>query len=147
MGASLRGQGQTRRLALFGTRGVVSRCRDFTAQALDDWGWTPAVGERGAVVEDVLLLVSEMATNACLHAGGPTELVLHHGPDGLRIEVADPSAQPPHPRPREVSLPGGHGLIVLERLSQSWGWAATDGGKIVWVQVTSPDREAGTRAR
>ncbi len=138
MGASLRGQGQTRRLALFGTKGVVSRCRDFTAEALTDWGWTPADGERRALSEDVLLLVSEMVTNACLHAGGPTELVLHHSGERLRMEVADTSPEPPRPRSREVSLPGGHGLVVLERLSQSWGWAPRGDGKIVWVEVTSP---------
>ncbi|MFI1393558.1 ATP-binding protein [Streptomyces sp. NPDC020681] len=140
MGASLRGQGQTRRLVLFGTKGVVSRCRDFTAEALADWGWTPAAGENGARVEDVLLLVSELVTNACLHAGGPDELVLHHDVDRLRIEVADSSPEHPRRRPREVSLPGGHGLIVLERLSQSWGWTAKDEGKVVWVEVAVPPR-------
>lgn len=121
---------------------MVSRCRDFTEEALADWGWTPAETERDAeLVEDVLLLVSEVVTNACLHAGGPTELALNHSDDRLRIEVADGSPQRPRPRPRKaVSQPGGHGLIVLERLARSWGSERRGDGKAVWFEVTPPKR-------
>ncbi|MCX4585657.1 ATP-binding protein [Streptomyces sp. NBC_01481] len=145
MGVSVRGQGQTRRLALFGTKGVVGRCRDFTEQALADWGWTPARTRQDAeLAEDVLLLVSELVTNACLHAGGPTELVLNHTGDRLRIEVADASPEPPRPRvPQVVSQPGGHGLIVIERLARSWGWAPVGDGKVVWLEVGTPAHAAG----
>uniref|UniRef100_UPI0004C08BEE ATP-binding protein n=1 Tax=Streptomyces bikiniensis TaxID=1896 RepID=UPI0004C08BEE len=90
---------QVRRLLLRGVRRVVSRCRDFTAEALADWGWIPAGSEAGEErVEDVLLLVSEVVTNACLHAGGPEEFVLRRGREGLRVEVSDASPEPPRPR-------------------------------------------------
>ncbi|WP_329619561.1 ATP-binding protein [Streptomyces sp. NBC_01255] len=138
-------QEQVRRLVLYGTRGVVSRCRDFTVEALADWGWIPAESEEaGERVEDVLLLVSEVVTNACLHAGGPEELVLRHGGGRLRVEVADASAE--HPRAlvgRSPALPGGHGLMVLERLAGAWG-SEENGpggvGKVVWVEVGHPSR-------
>ncbi|MFE2558149.1 ATP-binding protein [Streptomyces sp. NPDC059352] len=136
---------QVRRLLLHGTRGVVARCRDFTSEALADWGWIPAeTEEAGARVEDVLLLVSEVVTNACLHAGGPEELVLRHGTEGLRVEVAD--ANPEHPRvhvSRSPALPGGHGLMVLDRLAGAWGCEdKTRGGvgKVVWLEVSRPTR-------
>ncbi|MFF3322584.1 ATP-binding protein [Streptomyces sp. NPDC002889] len=140
MSTSLRGRGQTRRLALFGTKGVVSRCRDFTREALADWGWTtPGVADEDARVEDVLLLVSEVVTNACLHAGGPQELMLHQSGGRLRIEVADASPEPPrHRLPNNLSLPGGHGLIILERLSRSWGSEPRGAGKVVWAEVPVP---------
>ncbi|MFE6105127.1 ATP-binding protein [Streptomyces laurentii] len=142
---------QVRRLVLDGAGGAVTRCRDFTAAALAEWGWLPAATPEGRErAEDVLLLVSEVVTNACLHAGGPEELVLRHrggagraDPGGrLRIEVADPSPVPPRPRaPRSPALPGGHGLMVLDRLAGAWGSAArADGGpgKVVWLEISRP---------
>ncbi|MEU1282235.1 ATP-binding protein [Streptomyces sp. NPDC005805] len=138
------GRTQTRRLALFGTRGVVSRCRDFTHEALDDWGWprdgaAPLGGEGAEVSEDVLLLVSEIVTNACLHAGGPLELVLRRDGARLRIEVADASAELPRRQRRaSPSVPGGHGLIVMERLARRWGAERRGDGKVVWAEVVLP---------
>ncbi|MEU0395508.1 ATP-binding protein [Streptomyces sp. NPDC006208] len=138
MSAILRGHGQTRRLALYGTKGAVSRCRDFTHEALDDWGWTKS-GDEDVVVEDVLLLVSEVVTNACLHAGGPQELTLNQSGGRLRIEVADASPAPPrHRPPRALSQPGGHGLIIMDRLARTWGSEPRGTGKVVWLEVPVP---------
>ncbi|MGW5780534.1 ATP-binding protein [Streptomyces sp. NPDC003863] len=138
---------QVRRLVLHGTRGVVSRCRDFTAKALADWGWIPADSEEaGERVEDVLLLVSEVVTNACLHAGGPEEFVLRNGQGRLRVEVSD--ASPEHPRvrvPRSPALPGGHGLMVLDLLAAEWGSRDKEPGavgKVVWLEVARPPRRS-----
>ncbi|QPK49935.1 ATP-binding protein [Streptomyces gardneri] len=147
---------QVRRLVLHGTRGVVSRCRDFTAEALTDWGWLPAetaeTAEARERAEDVLLLVSEVVTNACLHAGGPEELVLRHAAGRLRVEVAD--ASPVHPRvrvARSPGLPGGHGLMVLDRLAVAWGSedkGPGDGaGKVVWLEVSRPSPPPWGRRR
>ncbi|WP_431682407.1 ATP-binding protein [Kitasatospora sp. KL5] len=131
---------QIRRLALFESRGAVQHCRDFTRKALHDWGWLPAPdGERRAVAEDVLLMVSELVTNACLHAGGPRELVLHRIGDGLRVEVSDDSRELPvlqTDRPR--SAPGGHGLRVVDRLAAAWGSVPRPPGKTVWLEVEAP---------
>ncbi|MFD0345247.1 anti-sigma factor antagonist [Kitasatospora aburaviensis] len=67
------GAERTRRLVLAGSEGAVQRSRDFSRSALLSWRWLPAVDEEQlAVAEDVLLMVSELITNACLHApGGP----------------------------------------------------------------------------
>ncbi|EDY44380.2 ATP-binding protein [Streptomyces sp. SPB074] len=133
---------QTRRLSLVGESGVVPMARDFARQALHAWGWTPAEGaDRKAAAEDVLLVVSELVTNACLHAEGPEELVL--GTDGktLRIEVADLGAGEPEPRrPHQAGRPGGHGMFIVQRLSVDWGVARTEGvaGKRVWAEVAAP---------
>ncbi|MFZ4300959.1 ATP-binding protein [Streptomyces cinereoruber] len=136
---------QVRRLMVRGVRRVVSRCRDFTAEALADWGWIPAGSEAGEErVEDVLLLVSEVVTNACLHAGGPEEFVLRREREGVRVEVADASSEPPRPRaPRSPALPGGHGLMVLDRLAGAWGYEVRGpgaAGKVVWLEVSLPSR-------
>ena len=132
--------GQVRRLALVGTKGVVGRCRDFTRQALHDWQWLPGVTEeQQEVAEDVLLLVSELVTNANLHAGGATELLLHGTKARLRVEVSDESRQLPVPRtPYQASRPGGHGLHIIARLSTTWGSRPSPTGKSVWVEVATP---------
>ncbi|MGA4943339.1 ATP-binding protein [Streptomyces cinereoruber] len=141
---------QVRRLMVRGVRRVVSRCRDFTAEALADWGWIPAGSEAGEErVEDVLLLVSEVVTNACLHAGGPEEFVLRRGREGVRVEVADASSEPPRPRaPRSPALPGGHGLMVLDRLAGAWGYEVRGpgvAGKVVWLEISLPPGRAPDR--
>ncbi|MGW2559126.1 ATP-binding protein [Streptomyces sp. NPDC001514] len=163
MSAALPAQGQTRRLALSGPGGAVGRCRDFSRAALADWGWIPDGGtdeepyawlesdtayeayevdeaaEWRAVAEDVLMVVSELVTNACLHTDGPQELVLHCTAERLRIEVSDASPVPPHPRPHaDPAIPGGHGLIVLGRLARAWGSTPHGTGKRVWAEITAP---------
>ncbi len=96
----------TRRVTLTGASGVVPLARDFTRQALHDWGWLPAgTADRRASAEDVLLVVSELVTNACLHGGGPDELRLHRAPKVLRLEVSDGGSGAPraaHPAPRRA---------------------------------------------
>ncbi|MGW3071532.1 ATP-binding protein [Kitasatospora sp. NPDC001132] len=132
---------ETRRLVLGGIAGAVQRSREFSRRALVSWHWLPAVDEnRRAAAEDVLLMVSELVTNACLHApGGPRELRLHWDGARLRVEVADASPVPPRLRPSAAtSRPGGHGLRVVDRLAAAWGSRPENGGKQVWLEVSRP---------
>ncbi|GAA5019298.1 hypothetical protein GCM10025734_72250 [Kitasatospora paranensis] len=57
--------GQRRRYR-FGPAGQVGLGREFTAKALRDWG----LADDELLDEDVRLIVSELVSNACLHAGG-----------------------------------------------------------------------------
>ncbi|MGV9270527.1 ATP-binding protein [Kitasatospora sp. NPDC003701] len=134
--------GQTRRLTLTGIAGAVGRCRDQTRTALEDWGWLPTTDpDRQARADDVLLLVSELATNACQHAGGPDQLVLSASARTLRIEVLDGSDAPPRRRvPHSPARAGGHGLYTVELLASRWGHLprADRAGKAVWVEIDLP---------
>ncbi|CAM5611137.1 ATP-binding protein [Streptomyces avidinii] len=130
-------------LRLSGTTDVVSRSRDFTRRALIAWHWLPGVGDNGReAAEDVLLLVSEVVANACLHGGGPRALVLDCSAERLRIEVTDGNPAPPvrvparGPNAREQ--PGGHGLLIVERLARRWGSESGSDGKRVWCEVAWP---------
>jgi anti-sigma regulatory factor (Ser/Thr protein kinase) len=92
---------QVRSLSFDGASGVVPLARDFARQALYAWGWLPAAtADQRAAAEDVLLVVSELVTNACLHAEGPDELWITLDNKVIRIEVSDKGAGPPHPAPR-----------------------------------------------
>ncbi|WP_407840288.1 ATP-binding protein [Streptomyces sp. DSM 116496] len=136
---------QTRRLVLHGTTDVVGRCRDFTRAALTEWRWLPEGenprehGLRDETADDALLLVSEVVANACMHAGGPSSLLLRRTAGGLRIEVTDASpVAPAVRRPSDPARPGGHGLVIVERLARKWGSEPVGGGKCVWVELDAP---------
>ncbi|MFD5143752.1 ATP-binding protein [Streptomyces sp. NPDC058401] len=136
---------QPRRLVLHGTTDVVSRCRDFARAALTDWQWLPEPGSGHArglpdgTADDALLLVSEMVANACLHAGGPSSFLLRPTAGGLRIEVTDTSPVAPLVRqPSDPARPGGHGLVIVDRLARTWGSEPVDGGKCVWAELDAP---------
>ncbi|MFF1409466.1 ATP-binding protein [Streptomyces sp. NPDC058289] len=151
---------QTRRLVLHGTTDVVTRCRDFTRRALTEWQWLPEAGNGTGsgsgsgsthvdeIADDALLLVSEVVANACMHAGGPSSLLLRCTPERLRIEVTDGSPLTPTVRtPSDPARPGGHGLLIVDRLAREWGSEPVDGGKCVWVEVDAPPpvrRSGGT---
>ncbi|GAA2654556.1 MULTISPECIES: ATP-binding protein [Streptomyces] len=135
----------TRRLTLAGTTNVVSRSRDFTREALIAWCWLPdgeSAGSDPEAAEDVLLLVSEVVANACLHGRGPRALVLDCSPERLRVEVTDGNPAPPvripDRGPDERAQPGGHGLLILERLARGWGSESGADGKSVWFEVPCP---------
>jgi anti-sigma regulatory factor (Ser/Thr protein kinase) len=120
----------------------VPLARDFTRQALYAWGWLPAgTADQRAAAEDVLLVVSELVTNACLHAEGPAELWIRCDNKVLRIEVSDRGAGNPEPRtPHRAGRPGGHGMFIVQRLCLDWGVVRNPGaaGKTVWAELGAP---------
>jgi anti-sigma regulatory factor (Ser/Thr protein kinase) len=133
---------QVSRLTLADASGVVPLARDFTRQALHEWGWLPASSaDRRASAEDILLVVSELVTNACLHGGGPQELRLHRAPKLLRMEVTDGGGGDPEPRtPHRAGRPGGHGMFIVQRLCLDWGVVREERspGKTVWAELAWP---------
>ncbi|MFJ3337584.1 ATP-binding protein [Streptomyces sp. NPDC086766] len=133
---------QVRRLSFDGESGVVPLARDFTRQALYAWGWLPAASaDRRAAAEDVLLVVSELVTNACLHAEGPDALEITCDNKVIRVEVSDRGTGQPAPRtPHRAGRPGGHGMFIVQRLCLDWGVVRLPGvaGKKVWAELGTP---------
>ncbi|MFE9924910.1 ATP-binding protein [Streptomyces sp. NPDC005774] len=133
---------QSRRLSFEDQSGVVPLARDFTRQALQAWGWLPAAtADRRAAAEDVLLVVSELVTNACLHAEGPDQLGIVCDNKVIRLEVTDRGAGQPAPRtPHQAGRPGGHGMFIVQRLCLDWGVVRVPGvaGKTVWAELGAP---------
>ncbi|MFC9831741.1 ATP-binding protein [Streptomyces albogriseolus] len=136
------GEAQARRLSFEDQSGVVPLARDFTRQALYDWGWLPAAtADRRAAAEDVLLVVSELVTNACLHAEGPDLLTITCDRKVIRLEVTDRGTGQPSPRtPHRAGRPGGHGMFIVQRLCLDWGVQRTPdvAGKTVWAELGTP---------
>ena len=83
-----------------------------------------------------LLVVSELVTNAILHAhasGFAPELHLHAGSTWLRIEVHDTDPRPPQPRTPAGLDEAGRGLLLIEAITDQWGVCSTSTGKAVWA--------------
>jgi anti-sigma regulatory factor (Ser/Thr protein kinase) len=96
-----------------------------------------------ADVDTVVLLVSELVTNAVLHARSDVVLTVDDQGAIARVEVSDSSPLPPRLHNFAVESATGRGMKLLDRLAQRWGAAPReDGGKVVWFEVGAPSESA-----
>jgi anti-sigma regulatory factor (Ser/Thr protein kinase) len=86
------------------------------------------------LVDDVRLVVSELATNAMVHAHTPFTVVLREAKDSLRLEVLDGSHDGPVLRRARALDTGGRGVAIVNALSRDWGVVDGPGGKSVWAE-------------
>ncbi len=86
-------------------------------------------------LDTIALLVTELVTNAILHARTPLQLTLESRPGTMRICVEDESNERPAVRHYEADAVTGRGLALVEQLASSWGVDATASGKVVWCEV------------
>ncbi|MEE1665952.1 SpoIIE family protein phosphatase [Streptomyces sp. NPDC003631] len=123
----------------------VATARSFVRDTLQGWGFAD-------IVDDAVVLTSELVTNAVVHAGTAADVLCLRSDDGVRIEVADRYPE------REVPLQsaavnmghpdreGGRGLQLCAALAGRWGVEYTPTHKQVWFQLDLPERPVGTRA-
>lgn len=104
--------------------------RRLTAQALRQWGYSPAA------THDAGLIVSELVTNAVLHAQSPVTLTVHCDENQfLRIAVHDSTPlTTPVPTTPFPATPT-HGLGIVATVSAKWGVEPLRDGKIVWAHI------------
>jgi anti-anti-sigma factor len=84
---------------------------------------------------DLLLSVSELVTNALLHARTGFRVRVTTGPRVVRIEVFDANPLLPTAKNYGPSAITGRGLRIVEHLSSEWGVTPVDGGKWVWFEM------------
>jgi two-component sensor histidine kinase len=82
-----------------------------------------------------VLIVSELATNAVVHACSPFEVAVHFEPHTVTLSVSDSSARPAAIRNRSPTDPHGRGLLVVDALARGWGCVPTRAGKRVWAEL------------
>ena len=88
------------------------------------------------VAEDVLLVVSELVTNALRHAGGVTGMRVALTREGVEVTVRDASGERPAARGRDGDwLPGGYGWPMVSRLAEVAVIPLGAGGKLVRATV------------
>ena len=100
-------------------------------------------GVEELVAERVALLVSELASNAVLHARTPYSVTASRRGSIVRVEVHDESEALPRMRQFHLDAPTGRGLHLIDKLASSWGVVPSAGGtgKTVWFEV---DAEAAS---
>lgn len=104
--------------------------RDFVATVLIDHAFE---GDAAAV----LLLVSELATNAVRHAGTPFEITVDIRETRVHVAVIDHDvSHPPRVRHPGADETSGRGLLIVEDLAEGWGTEDRgDGSKSVWFTL------------
>lgn len=132
------GRPRTARRVLPADAASPKAAREFARATLEEWGLADAV-------EDVLVAVSELVTNALRHGltdllrpapPCPIQVVLLGHPRRLVVVVTDPGTQVPEQAEPDPDRFGeaGRGLVVVGAVSDAWGWAPlTTGGKAVWA--------------
>ena len=94
------------------------------------------------LLELVVLLASELVTNAVVHGLGPVQLMLIDDGLRLRVEVSDGEAEslPLAPRRPDPVASSGRGLLIVERFADRWGCRSrrTPPGKVVWFELHRP---------
>jgi anti-sigma regulatory factor (Ser/Thr protein kinase) len=108
---------------------AVPLTRRQLSGVLGEWGLT------GEAHEDVLLVVTELLSNAVDHGRGPVRLTVELRGGSVRVEVHDTAPSPPRPQPLDPYAVRGRGLQMVEALSSEWGWSDGPVGKIVWADV------------
>ncbi|GAA4398058.1 hypothetical protein GCM10023168_03760 [Fodinibacter luteus] len=86
-------------------------------------------------VDVARLLVTELVSNAVLHADGAVLMTVARTPDGLKVEVYDESPRLPTVLHAQPPAEHGNGLRLVDALATSWGTAPRDDarrGKRVW---------------
>lgn len=85
--------------------------------------------------DHVILLVSELVTNAVRFASGPVTVRLIRTGHSLLCEVGDTGNGRPRLGRGGLLDDGGRGLHIVHRLTTRWGVRWTDAGKVVWAEV------------
>lgn len=120
-------------VTLPGQASSVPSARRFAVRTLEAWG-LPAVGWSAAVV------VTELASNAVLHARTEFDVAVVRLRDAVRLEVTDRARTAPRPRTHGPDATTGRGLLLVAELARTWGTQpAPDGpGKTVWCELPMP---------
>ena len=121
----------------------VAAARGFVRDTLQGWGFAE-------VVDDAVVLTSELVTNAVVHAGTSAEVCCLREGDEVRIEVSDryPERGLPLHGLGPIGDPereGGRGLLLCSALAPRWGVEYSSTHKVVWFRLAPPLRGTGTR--
>jgi anti-sigma regulatory factor (Ser/Thr protein kinase) len=106
----------------------ISVARRFVVAALHE-------GQAGSAADDAATLVSELATNALLHARTTFTVEVQLLGEVVRIGVVDLSAAAPRVRDYGSDATTGRGMRLVATMATRWGVERNDDGKMVWFEL------------
>lgn len=110
----------------------ASEARRFVAEKVTEWELEP-------LLDDALLVTSELAANAVTHAHSSCRLRVSLNPSSLRIDVLDTGSGTPEPQPSSNTAEHGRGLHLVAAVTTAWGLEVVPGqGKLVWAELARP---------
>jgi hypothetical protein len=115
-----------------GSREDTRAARGFALGMLEPWR-----GEQLAA--DTALVVTELATNAVLHAGSAFSVSLTLSDGTIRISVSDTLPLGANGVDQQLAAASGHGLGVVAAMATRWGVETVPSGKAVWAELPLPD--------
>jgi anti-sigma regulatory factor (Ser/Thr protein kinase) len=116
------------RLTLAAVPESVSAARRFVIATLGDLG-------AGKACDDAATLVSELATNAVLHARTAFTIEVQVTGDVIRVGVVDQSAAVPRVRDYGRDATTGRGMRLVSTMATGWGVERQPDGKTVWFEL------------
>jgi anti-sigma regulatory factor (Ser/Thr protein kinase) len=126
---------------------VVQPCRQFDPDAISAREArsfvTAALPDVDGLDERVALAVSEVASNAILHARTEFAVCVLVDVDRVRVEVTDHDPRLPVRQEYAADSVTGRGLAIVEELSDRWGADPGDGEKTVWFEIDLPPGDDG----
>lgn len=150
-------------LSLPGETRAASAARRFAATMCRTWGLE-------GLAEDVVLTVSELVTNAVVHARSSATMTISLSGGYLEVAVADDSPRAPIVRParldldadinlvvaraaehadlrapvwhvgRSGSIAAGRGMLIVDAIADEWGVNRLAAGKEVWFRLSAPEQ-------
>ena len=119
----------TNTTVLAGTPTSVRKARVFAAGVLRE------SGVEASIVELTCLLVSELVTNAVVHARTRVRVTASADAHWVRVEVEDRGPGHPTVRPRSPGIGTGGGLRLVDKLATDWGTTPYPTHKVVWFEI------------
>jgi anti-sigma regulatory factor (Ser/Thr protein kinase) len=122
-------------LAFPGVLDSIGEARRFAADAATEWGYASRA-------DDVALVVSELVTNAVVHARTALTIRVRSDASLIRVSIEDGHRSVPV----LVMIPddrvSGRGMFLVDALAQRWGTESDENGKTVWAELALGDVNA-----
>jgi anti-sigma regulatory factor (Ser/Thr protein kinase) len=114
---------------------AAAAARRFVRDTLRTW----QLAGRGDLVDDAVLLTSELVTNAVVHAGTPVQVTCRLAHGAVEVVVLDHHPvqliPDPHGAPVAAERTSGRGLMLPAELASSWGVTYARTAKAVWFRL------------